>query len=82
MNPEWTVKKVVPLREYKILLTFENDIQKVFDVKPYLEFPMYSQLKDISFFNTVHTNGQTAVWNEDIDIAPEHLCECSKPIAN
>lgn len=75
MNSVWTVRQVVPLSEYKILLTFENGIRKIFDMKPYLDFPMYKKLKDISFFNTVHTNGQTAVWNEDIDIAPETLYE-------
>jgi hypothetical protein len=24
----------------------------------------------------------TVVWNDDIDIAPEHLYECSTPIVN
>ncbi len=32
---------------------------------------MYKPLADISLFNSVCTNGQTAVWNDDIDIAPE-----------
>ncbi len=77
MNPVWTVKKVVPLKDYKILLTFEKGIQKIFDMKPYLEYSMYKPLKDISLFNAVSTNGQTAVWNDDIDIAPETLYEKS-----
>ena len=77
MNPVWTVKKVVPLKEYKILLTFEKGTQKIFDMKPYLEYSMYKPLKDVSLFNAVSTNGQTAVWNDDIDIAPETLCEKS-----
>ncbi len=34
---------------------------------------MYKPLVDISLFNSVCTNGQTAVWNDDIDIAPETL---------
>ena len=77
MNPVWTVKKVVPLKEYKILLTFEKGTQKIFDMKPYLEYSMYKPLKDVSLFNAVSTNGQTAVWNDDIDIAPETLYEKS-----
>ena len=79
MNPVWTVKKVVPLKEYKILLTFEKGTQKIFDMKPYLEYSMYKPLKDVSLFNAVSTNGQTAVWNDDIDIAPETLYEKSVP---
>lgn len=69
----WTVKNVKPLNEYKLLLTFEHGIKKIFDMKPYLKYPMYKPLEDISLFNSVCTNGQTAVWNDDIDIAPETL---------
>ena len=29
-----------------------------------------------------HVDGDSVVWNDDIDIAPEHLYECSKNIVN
>lgn len=79
MSAYWTVKQVKPLAEYKLLLTFEQGNKKIFDMKPYLKFPMYKALNDTAFFNTVHTNGQTAVWNDEIDIAPETLFEKSTP---
>ena len=44
-------------------------------MKPYLNYPMYKPLEDISLFNSVSTNGQTVVWNDEIDIAPETLFE-------
>ncbi len=75
MNALWTVKNVKPLENYKLLITFEQNIKKVFDMKPYLNYPMYKPLEDISLFNSVCTNGQTAFWNDEIDIAPETLYE-------
>lgn len=75
MNAVWTVKNVKPLANYKLLLTFEKGIKKIFDMKPYLKYSMYKPLEDIFLFNSVYTNGQTAVWNNDIDIAPETLYE-------
>lgn len=77
MNAIWTVKNVKPLKEYKLLLTFEHGTKKIFDMKPYLKYPMYKPLADVSVFNAVCTNGQTVVWNDDIDIAPETLFEKS-----
>lgn len=73
----WTVKKVEPLEEYRLLITFEGNVKKVFDMKPYLEYPLYSPLKSIPVFSTAHTNGETVVWNNEIDIAPETLYEKS-----
>ncbi|MBR5580413.1 MAG: DUF2442 domain-containing protein [Treponema sp.] len=75
MNAVWTVKSVEPLENYKILITFEQNVKKIFDMKPYLNYPMYKPLEDISLFNSVSTNGQTVVWNDEIDIAPETLFE-------
>ena len=73
MSAIWTVKNVKPLKEYKLLFTFELGVKKIFDMKPYLKYPMYKPLADISLFNSVCTNGYTAVWNDDVDIAPETL---------
>lgn len=71
----WTVKSVKPLKEYKLLIIFEQGVKKIFDMKPYLKYPMYKPLADVALFNAVSTNGQTAIWNDDIDIAPETLYE-------
>ena len=53
MNAVWTVKSVEPLENYKILITFEQNVKKIFDMKPYLNYPMYKPLEDISLFNSV-----------------------------
>jgi hypothetical protein len=47
-----SVKSVKPLDGYKLLLKFENNEEKVFDVSPYLDLGKFSELKDVSLFNS------------------------------
>ncbi len=49
-----SVKNVIPLADYKLLITFENGEDRVFDVKPYLEIGKFSELKDVTLFNSVY----------------------------
>jgi len=41
-----SVKKVKPLNDYNLELTFENNEIKIFDVKPYLDTGLFKTLKD------------------------------------
>ena len=47
------VKDVKALEDYQLLLKFENDEERVFDVKPYLEIGKLQELKDENLFKTV-----------------------------
>ena len=68
------VKSVVPQDNYQLLLTFENDEQRIFDMKPYLDFgPVFRALKDPSLFNTARVCFKTVAWANDADIDPEIL---------
>ncbi len=78
--PEWVVKEVIPQTDYTLLLTFTNGIKKKYDAKPLLSKKIYSELNNISFFLSAKAECGTVVWNDDIDIAPEHLFECGVPI--
>ena len=42
------IKDVKPQSDYKLLLTFENEEVKVFDVSEYLKIGKFSELKDIA----------------------------------
>ena len=80
--PEWVVTDVYPQADYTLLLTFADGEKKIYDARPLLKKPIYSQLNSLSFFLSAKAEYDTVVWNDDIDIAPEHLYECSKPIEN
>ncbi len=79
-KPIWTVEKVCPKNDYTLLLTFADGTEKIYNARPLLEKAIYSQLKNPAFFLRAKTECGTVVWNDDIDIAPEHLYECSVPV--
>ena len=51
----------------------------VADARPLLEKPLFAALKSLPFFLRARAAYGTVIWNDDIDIAPEHLYECSSP---
>jgi hypothetical protein len=75
------VKAVEPQANYMLLLTFENDEKRLFDMKPYLDFgPVFKALKDESLFRSVHTAFRSIEWANDADLDPEMLYPNSQPI--
>jgi len=50
------------------LLTFENDEQGLFDMKPYLDFEVFQALKDVHVFNyaTIFLGSVTWSYNSDL----------------
>ena len=67
------VKSVEPLSGYKLMLTFENEEKKIFDMNPYLDKGIFKQLQDKKTFNTVHISFDTIEWENGADICPELL---------
>ncbi len=76
-NPNWVVKAVKPLTDYKLLITFEKGEKKVFDFKPYLKFKINEPLKNPAFFEKVYADGTSIAWSDDLDFCPETLYEKS-----
>ena len=67
---------VKPLEDYKLLLTFDNNIKKIKDMKPYLNKGVFKALQDKSIFNSVEIVLGTIAWG-DIDMCPDSLFESS-----
>lgn len=67
---------VKPLEDYKLLLTFDNNIKKIKDMKPYLNKGVFKVLQDKSIFNSVKIVLGTIAWG-DIDMCPDSLYESS-----
>lgn len=72
-----SIKDVKTLDEYKLLLTFENNEMRVFDMKPYLEKGIFKELRDRSIFNSVKVSFDTIEWENEADMDPEMLYEYS-----
>ncbi len=80
-NPVWCVADVKANRDYTLLLTFENGEKRMYDAKPLLNKKVCADLNNLNFFLRAKAQYGTVVWSDDVDIAPEHLYECSVPIA-
>ena len=64
---------VRPLENHKLILEFENTEQRIFDVAPLLSIGKFSELRDLSVFNTVKVKFDTIEWSNKLDIDPEYL---------
>lgn len=76
-NPVWVVLDVQPRPDYTLLLTFASGDQRVYDARPLLDKPLFAPLRDPTFFLCAKADCGTVVWNDDLDIAPEHLYNTS-----
>ncbi len=71
------VKDVKAMDNYKLILTFENNEKKLFDMIPYLELGVFKTLKNENLFKTVKVSFDTIEWSNGADIDPETLYEDS-----
>lgn len=68
-----TVKDVTPLPDYTLQLTFDNGEKRQFDLKPYLNFGLFKELRDPDKFKMVRISFDTIEWENEADIDPEIL---------
>ncbi len=71
----FTVKNVVPLDDYKLQVFFEDNTEKIIDMKPYLDQGIFSALRDRQTFSTAKVTFGTVEWDNGLDIDPEFLYE-------
>ncbi len=71
MNPR--VRKVQCKDKSNLIVTFENNEVKIFDVSPYFNYPVFYALKDEAFFRKAHVLHGTVAWNNEIDFDPDTL---------
>ena len=69
MNPR--VKNVVPQNNYTLHIWFTNGEEGIFDVKPYLGYEVFQDLKNEKMFNTVRPFIGTIQWANEADLCPD-----------
>ena len=77
MNPY--VKSVKPQEDYCLLLTFENGEKRIFDLRPYLEKPVFRPLRNIALFKTARVVSGSVEWPGDVDLSYDTVYVESKP---
>jgi len=76
MNPR--VKKVIPTEGYELILTFTNGEEGVYDCLDLIDFGVFQELKDKSYFKQVKVLDGTVAWPHEQDICPDTLYLDSK----
>lgn len=69
----WDVVNVQTLDNYELLVEIADGRRGVFDVKPYLEFGVFQELKNPQYFERVAIEHGALTWPNEQDIAPENL---------
>jgi len=67
------VTSVKANNDYTLDLSFSDGSVKRFDVKPYLKYEVFKELKDLAYFKQAGLAFGTVQWPHEQDIAPETL---------
>ena len=78
MNP--VVRSLQPSVDYLLILTFENGEKRIFDLKPYLNKPVFASLRNTSLFKTSRVVSGSVEWQGEVDISYDTLYLESKPL--
>ncbi len=71
MHP--AVVNVVPRDNYQIYIEFDNDECGILNMEPYLDFGIFSKIKDQSLFVKVRVSFDTIEWGNGIDLDPQFV---------
>lgn len=76
----WDVKTVRPLPDYRIYVELEDGRRGIFDLTPYIDHGVFSELKNPSYFSQVGIVYGAVTWPHEQDIAPETLITEMTPV--
>jgi len=62
---------------YQLVVRFENGQEKLVDLAPHLDGPVFEPLKDLQFFRrfSVNPDIDTVTWPNNADFSPDFLYE-------
>jgi hypothetical protein len=73
------VTAVSALDDYQLELSFDNGETRIFDVRPYLDKGVFTELKETSYFRSVRLAFGSIAWPHEQDFGPESLYAESHP---
>lgn len=74
------VIKVQAQNNYHLELWFATGEHRLFDISPYLDKGVFTQLKNEAFFKQAFVAWDTVCWSNELDISPDTLYLKSTPI--
>ena len=80
------IRTVRPQDQKKLLVTFDNGIEKIYDCEQLLKIELFQLLKNDAFFKSVAVDagGYGISWNDAVDLSEYELwvngVECESPV--
>lgn len=71
MTPDVIDFEILP--DYRIKVTLSNGEKGIFDVTPYLEKGIFTELKDYTYFKRARIEFGTIVWPNEQDFSPDTI---------
>lgn len=78
MNPH--IKHVTALDDYQLMLKFENETRRIFDLKPYLNRGVFVRLQNPTLFQAARVVAGSVEWPTNLDLSYDTLYVESQPI--
>ena len=77
------IRSVAPLEDGRLLVCFDNGVEKTYNCKPLLSKPQFSLLMNPAFFRSVQVDpgGYGISWNDNIDLSKYELWTNGKLVA-
>jgi len=75
-----SIVKVTPKEGFSLIIIFDNGQTRILDMKPFLDFGVFRQIKKTDEFNRVHVAFDTVEWDCGVDLDPEFVMTKSLPI--
>jgi len=75
---EIKVKAIKVYENWTMLVTFENDEQRIFDLEDVLDMSAFQELEDIEKFKTAYVRNGVVTWlGGKVDLAPQTMYHMS-----
>ena len=75
-----SIIKVIPKESFSLIVSFDDGQTRVLDMKPYLDFGVFKQIKEPEVFNRVRVAFDTIEWDCGVDLDPEFIMKKSVPL--
>jgi len=72
------VKKAHYIKDFKLLLEFNNGVEMTVDLENELNGTVFIPLKDMEYFKRFSIHFNTVEWENGADFAPEYLYQIGK----
>lgn len=75
-----SIVNVTPAEGFSLVVAFNDGQTRVLDMRPFLDFGVFKQIKKPENFNRVHVAFDTIEWDCGVDLDPEFVMDKSVPI--